>query len=153
MKYICFAAVMISLTGCVNSSGVLPMGPDTYSISVPTSYPIDSTSHTVSKIDTHRTASNQCVLVICIVLVHTPWQQDGHGRPVVPIPSILVGDRCCYQCRQNHRRRRQLLDGARNVVVVFPFYSYLQHPPYYRSPMLLLLLLWMVQRMYYYYYK
>ena len=34
MKYICFAAVMISLTGCVNSSGVLPMGPDTYSISV-----------------------------------------------------------------------------------------------------------------------
>jgi len=26
MKYICFAAVMISLTGCVNSSGVLPMG-------------------------------------------------------------------------------------------------------------------------------
>ncbi len=28
MKYICFAAVMISLTGCVNSSGVLPMGPD-----------------------------------------------------------------------------------------------------------------------------
>jgi hypothetical protein len=31
MKYICFAAVMISLTGCVNSSGV-PPGPDTYYI-------------------------------------------------------------------------------------------------------------------------
>lgn len=34
MKYLFVTVAAISLTGCISSSGVLPMGPDTYSISV-----------------------------------------------------------------------------------------------------------------------
>lgn len=34
MKYFLTATAIVLLSGCVNSSGVLPVGPDTYSISV-----------------------------------------------------------------------------------------------------------------------